>query len=480
MAGPEYQQKMIADPVHGTIGLSTFEREILDTAAVQRLRNVKQLGLAHYVYPGADFSRFPHSVGVLHVTGKFLSALEATGQKIQKKVYRACRIAALVHDIGHYPFSHTWEQVAENHYKSQVLEPKHESDVVGEATLNSDLFWKHERVAKELLLHDPELKRLLEKAKIEAAELASFFNREQPGPLANLVSSDLDADRVDYLLRTALHTGLPYGAVDLPYLITQLRLDNDGAVCLDPRALRTADHLILCRFFDRQQVAHHKTATAFELLLKDVIKDLLRLPDSPVATSPTDVTKLIKNGRWYEFTDSFVMAQIADLARETKDDLVRLKANAVLRRQPPKLLVEMERFASRDADQRRTFRLEVKEVKRQLKVLEDEPDLAGRLFLWDPPPMPLTKIGALVPVVPDEQEDDDSADAYEQSIRILDRRKGTSRPITSCNNSLLKVLGEQSFYSLRVYGIFDDTADSSRRHELHRRIKKAVPDVAWT
>ncbi len=479
MSGPEYQQKMIADPVHGTVGLSKFETGILDTAAFQRLRSIKQLGLAHYVYPGADFSRFSHSVGVLHVTGKFLSALEATGQKIQKKVYRACRAAALVHDIGHYPFSHTWEQVAENHYKSQVLEPKGASDVIGASGLNTDLFWKHERVAKELLLYDPALKPLLEKAKVDVDELASYFNREQPGPLANLVSSDLDADRVDYLLRTALHTGLPYGAVDLPYLITQLRLDKDGSVCLDPRALRTADHLILCRFFDRQQVAHHKSATAFELLLKDVIASLLLLPDSAVATSPKDVTTRIKNGEWYEFTDSFVMTQIVKLGRESGDELVRQKASSVIRRKPPKLLADMERFASRYSDERKRFRLEVKEVKRQVKVLEDEMELAGRLFVWDPPPMPLTKIGAVVPVVPDE-EDEEADDAYEQSIQILDRRKGTSRPITSCKNSLLSVLGQQSFYALRVYGMFQNPEDDAVRQEFHRRLTKAVPEVAWS
>ena len=433
------------------------------------------------MYPGADFSRFAHSIGVLHVTGLFLAALERTrGRRLAPKVFRACRAAALVHDLGHYPFSHSWEQVAENHYKNQVLEGPGKSTAKTKPKIR-ELFWKHERVGKELLLRDRQLRDILARAKLDADELASYFNRDEPGPLANLVSSDLDADRVDYLLRTTLHTGLPYGSIDLPYLVTQLRLDKQGRVCLDPRALRTADHLILCRFFDRQQVAYHKTAVGFELLLQDVLGLLLRLKDSPVATSPGDVLRRIGDDTWKTFTDSYVLTQIEELAEGSDDELTALKCESLLRRRPPKLIAEMERFASRGPEERRRFRLEVRASKRELPQLEADLDIKGRLFLWDPQPMPLTKVGAVVPIAPDVAADDDEqADAYEQSIRIMDRRTRDSKPITGCGNSLLHVLGDQSFYALRIYGVFDQADSEARRLEAYRRIKKLLPDIAWT
>ena len=100
----KYQVRRIADPVHGTIGLSELETELLSTQAFQRLRNVKQLGLAHLVFPGADYSRLSHSLGVNHVTGRILNSLvDNTGQEITDAEYELYRLAGLLHEIGHYP-----------------------------------------------------------------------------------------------------------------------------------------------------------------------------------------------------------------------------------------------------------------------------------------------------------------------------------------------------------------------------------------
>src|SRR5579862_6668732 len=113
--GPRFNEKRIADPVHGTIGLSALEANIIGTPAFQRLRNVKQLALAPLVYPGANYTRFSHSLGVCHVTGLILTALQQTTQfsdsegSISDDEIQLYRLAALLHDIGHYPFSHVME-----------------------------------------------------------------------------------------------------------------------------------------------------------------------------------------------------------------------------------------------------------------------------------------------------------------------------------------------------------------------------------
>src|SRR5438046_9773791 len=106
-----FDAKRVADPVHGTIGLSELEAAVINTGAFQRLRNVKQLGLAHLVYPGADYSRFSHSVGACHVMGRALEALRAYARvTIEDDDIQLYRLAALLHDVGHYPLSHELQE----------------------------------------------------------------------------------------------------------------------------------------------------------------------------------------------------------------------------------------------------------------------------------------------------------------------------------------------------------------------------------
>jgi HD superfamily phosphohydrolase len=243
-----FDEKRIADPVHGTIGLSALEARVISTRAFQRLRNVKQLGLAHYVFPGADYSRFSHSLGVCHLTGRMIDTLKnfisSSGRQVDPEhdlgndnVVQLYRLAGLLHDLGHYPFSHTTEHAGRSHYRGKGV-----------------AFIRHEEVGKQVLLNDSELRTILEEDGLSADTIASIFTRETMTPYSRVISSDLDADRMDYLLRNAHHTGLPYGLVDLDYLLTQFRLDNTPQVCLSHRALKTADHFLLGRYFDYQQV----------------------------------------------------------------------------------------------------------------------------------------------------------------------------------------------------------------------------------
>src|ERR1041384_1291833 len=119
----EYDAKRIADPVHGTIGISELEAKVITTQVFQRLRNIKQLGLAHYVYPGADYSRLSHSLGACHITGRILEALNRNCYQefnITELEIRLCRVAALLHDVGHYPFSHAMEHALTDYYTSAM------------------------------------------------------------------------------------------------------------------------------------------------------------------------------------------------------------------------------------------------------------------------------------------------------------------------------------------------------------------------
>src|SRR5580693_4756295 len=118
----DFNARRISDPVHNAIGLSDVEAAIIASRAFQRLRNVKQLGLASLVFPGADYSRLSHCVGVCHVTGRILSALAAnTDLKLDDDKIQAYRMAGLLHDIGHYPFSHAMEDALQNYSTKPLL-----------------------------------------------------------------------------------------------------------------------------------------------------------------------------------------------------------------------------------------------------------------------------------------------------------------------------------------------------------------------
>src|SRR5581483_6168447 len=140
-----FEARRISDPVHGTVGLSDLEARVLSTQAFQRLKNVKQLGLAYHVFPGADYSRFSHSVGVCHVTGRILGALQARyPERITEDDVQLYRLAALLHDVGHYPFSHTLEHAIKDHYSNTLF-----ADAEGVPAPIK--FFKHERVSREVV-----------------------------------------------------------------------------------------------------------------------------------------------------------------------------------------------------------------------------------------------------------------------------------------------------------------------------------------
>ena len=168
----KYSQGRIADPVHGTIELSQLEFDLLSTRSFQRLRNVKQLGLAHLVFPGADYSRLSHSLGVNHVTGTILDSLRRnSGTKIKDKEYELYRLAGLLHDVGHYPYSHTFENAVSTFYQgssqpdlfaySAGTSQGEEGATPAEADDHTWTSLNHEDVGRELLDHDPEISRVL-------------------------------------------------------------------------------------------------------------------------------------------------------------------------------------------------------------------------------------------------------------------------------------------------------------------------------
>lgn len=233
----------------------------MDTPAFQRLRRVKQLGLAHLVYPGATHTRFDHALGVYHLARRALALLDAGGQLAQ--VPRGQRelipVAGLLHDIGHYPFSHALEDL--------------ESDLVPQG---------HEEAAGRFL-EDPDVRAALTAYGDDAgARLHALILGRSDHPLQGLVSGSLDLDKIEYLKRDAAFCGVPYGEVDVDRLLESLRLAHDPEcgrleVGVAEQGLAALESLLFAKYqMFRNVYWHHavRAATAvFQRLVREALRD---------------------------------------------------------------------------------------------------------------------------------------------------------------------------------------------------------------
>jgi len=471
------ESKRIADPIHGAIALTKLELSIASCTAFQRLRNIKQLGLGFLVYPASDYSRFEHSIGVCHVTGLILSALKDIDKKISDEEIQLYRLAGLFHDIGHYPFSHAIEFGLEEYYSSLLLEKKGNGiNINNSKPVNIDRYFSHERVGKEILEKDPNITRILKEHGIYPREVYSIFLREKPPRFSNLISSDLDADRIDYLLRTAHHAGLPYGSIDVNYLLSQIRLDGNNNICLTSKALRTAEHLLLSRYFDYQQISFHKTVAGLEEVLKDLVSILLK--KGYLEITAKIVTELIESGEWQFFDDQRIINLIRDLYVTETDEHVKNKAACVLYRHPPKLIVEYETLGRIEEETKSNFTSGLKLLYSLIPKIEEKFDISQDcIYIWKKSGTKLTKIGSYLPVT-DIHGDNKDLDNLEQAIRILNRDGTTSTPIMSLNYSLMHILSQYALYSYRLYVLLTPK-QIGLREEITDFVKTEMSHIHW-
>lgn len=467
-AGPDYQRTRIADPIHGTIGLSELEAKIVGTRAFQRLRNVKQLGLAHFVFPAANYNRFSHSIGTCHVAGRVLSSLQRRygEEKIPHEAVVKYRLAALLHDAGHYPFSHTMEDALKAYYVGGLAAPA--GGEAGAAPEVTDPYINHEAVGKRIFTKDPAISQLLGDAGMDPLEIASIVGGEliEGDPLQTLqklVSSDLDVDRLDYLSRTSHHTGLPYGSVDLPYVIDHMRVHDEVGLCITEKAVRTVSHMLLCRYFDYRQVSYHKTVKAFEYILEDVIGILLER--GLLKADRATVEGRIADGSWWRFDDGFVMEAIRTL-EEDDDPVVRLKAESLSHRRPPKLVAEFEVLEDRLGQGWQAFDNAETMMSAKLKGLAEAFGLDPRLVkLWKP-----AKMVVLTKYPPGALDEEHLA----KSVYVLHGDGVTTDPLPRVHYSLMGKLSDYALNLLRVYVLPPPDAPPDLREKMAHWIRENV------
>ncbi len=291
--------KTIQDTIHGSVKFSGPFLDLIDCPEVQRLRGIKQLGLTHLVFPGANHTRLEHSIGAYHVADKMAQQLELSQE--EKKTVKA---AALLHDVGHAPFSHTLEFLLEE------KDGKDHMDITQELIRGSRKIEdrEHPSIPKILENHgiDPEevaelIKEEPERMKItdlNVHEGQKYFGEEKY--LYQMIHSSLDVDQLDYLLRDSHYTGAAHGIIDLERLIQTVEIHN-GNLVVSKGGVPAVEGMLVARGLMYSSVYFHKTARIAELMLTKAVDELKHLPENIYEMSDREFLNFLESrGKFQE------------------------------------------------------------------------------------------------------------------------------------------------------------------------------------
>ena len=356
---PQRPHKIVNDPVYGFIGVPRGTvLEVVDHPWFQRLRRIRQLSLTHYVYPGAQHTRFQHALGALHLMTSALDVLRGKGVDIGDEDYEAAQLAILLHDIGHGPFSHTLE--------GDIIDAHHES-----LTLCF-------------------MRRLDEELGGRLRGAIDVFTGEHPLPfLHQLVGGQLDIDRLDYLNRDTYFTGVSEGVIGSERIIKMLNVAADGRLVVEEKGVYSIEKFLIARRLMYWQVYLHKTVLAAELMLKEALRRLAEvLRAGAPATGVTDdlhyfLTRDVESCHFEDagtgVLDRFARLDDADVVAALKggifadDQLLKFLSESLLHRRLFKLrfsdreIPRAEVVTLRDAA-RRKYRIDAEQARHLVVV----------------------------------------------------------------------------------------------------------------
>jgi uncharacterized protein len=233
----------ITDPVHKYIRFSQVEKQLIDSPAFQRLRRIRQLAGAHLVYPSAQHSRFEHSLGAMHVAGLAGETLLGKGYINHAEVVQDLRLAALLHDIGHGPFSHLFEEVLEYNCNTS-----------------------HEELGKKIIIQS-EIADILGRYGSSAHQICRLsFGQSKVNFMNEIISGGLSADIMDYLPRDGLFTGAEYAKLDYHRLVSSLEVSKNR-LAINRSALNSLESMLISRYEMFKAVYFHKTVRSAEVML---------------------------------------------------------------------------------------------------------------------------------------------------------------------------------------------------------------------
>jgi len=374
------KKNLIYDVLYGFVPLSPVEWEVIHTPFYQRLRWIKQLGFTCYTFPGAEHSRFGHSIGVMHNAHSILNTIgkgcdeealfSGNLSSSETKFHQKIRLAALLHDIGTFPFSHTTE-MAYIRYAETKNNKKNNKDHPDD----------HEHLGSFIIKRtngEGGITTILKKYGINPQEISDLVKGIGDDPLANqILHSEVDCDRMDYLLRDAHYTGLHYGTYDRDYLLHHfkaVKVSKHEILAINEKALYCIQDFLMSRFAWYSQVIRSARGAKFDALAEEICYQLL--VDGDLYRYQELLVHIEHDPQlFYSFNDQYFMTTLHQLYHSGRlDNRKRLKemAHHLLFAKSPKT-IKIDEFKQRILEQDNTAMNEkiVKKAKTKLKQMTD-------------------------------------------------------------------------------------------------------------
>jgi uncharacterized protein len=459
----EFRYKIICNPIHGEIPISQLEQRLIDSPSFQRLRNLKQLGLASLVYPNATHSRFAHSLGVFRIMSRVLELLVGKGH-LDQNDQRMMRIAALLHDIGHYPYSHLMEYIDRDKYRPLLLAKQGETTPT--APSPPVRYPDHEKIGQIVIVRRNDIASELENEGIDPQEIASVIRSEHSRPAYNrLIHSSLDMDRMDYMVRDSLGTGVPYGRIDLDRLLSNLEVADDGDVVISHKASAAAEHFLVARYFTYKTIYMHKTTFGFEALLRQIL--FLMRENGEIERDGSKIEEMIEQDDFLSFHDGYVDAKVQERAKSSASDPLTQLCKLLRERRTPKLLHEVAIL--RDASDRTPgleYALFCKDRVKRIQSLAATHGIPVEYWIWeDPKDISFESLG---PYVSLSRARDVTPDETSELIRIRSA-DGTIRQLVEDQHSIIHHLSKLRLQMSRLFLALPVEAD--KLTEIRNEVK---------
>jgi len=288
--------KIVRDPIHGDIKITGCLIDLLQTPEVQRLHNIKQLGFAHLVFPGAHHTRFEHSLGSCMIASQIADILSLNENE---KTLLTC--AAQLHDIGHGPFSHTLESILLQRFGVDHIDLT-EKLILGKYDI---LTKKEQQFIPTTRVHE-----ILEEHQVDEKEIVRIIRGKlsKKSYLSQLLNSTIDVDQLDYLMRDAYYTGVAYGMIDLQRLLRTITI-HKGNLTIMRKGVNVVENILMARALMYSSVYFHKTVRIPELMLSKAIEEI---PDA----EPFE---------FFRMTDAEIMTSLQTMGRFQQEIITRLK-----------------------------------------------------------------------------------------------------------------------------------------------------------
>lgn len=444
--------KIIYDPLYGFIRLTETENKIIHSPFYQRLRWIKQLGFSNYIFPGAEHNRFAHALGVMHVADQILRSIgkavpdeklfDPAATDAATLFHKSMRISALLHDIGTFPFSHTCEGAYIKHGDSSYKA----------ADRGKPLPNNHEHLGAYILKntnYDQGITKILLDHGIDYQEISRYVKGSNANILGNqILHSEVDCDRMDYLMRDAHYTGLKYGQIDREFILYHMTTFDTGGgkegLAIKDNALHAVEDFLIARFGWYSQVIRNSGGAKFDLLAETITKYFL---EKKMMHQFQDLLTMVEGDpdRFYGFNDVYFMGLVHQhyVEKTVKNPKIHEMMKMLLFRQSPiefQLYPFEHKLVSRTEEGLREREAIVRRIQETVHGFEECIKNHGdgtEWILYDIPDSDIIFSKSMQDIV--RKRTSDNVLQERDPVKIMDRRGNVSLLIDR-ENSIIRIL----------------------------------------